>query len=50
MPAGTLASGMVRASGRGGPRTVAVARVVIGGVLGLAVTYLIGHKFGTAVG
>jgi vacuolar iron transporter family protein len=34
----------------GGRRRVAVVRVVIGGGLGLAVTYLIGHLFGTAVG
>ena len=34
----------------GGHRTVAIARVVIGGALGLAITYLIGHLFGTAVG
>jgi membrane protein DedA with SNARE-associated domain len=33
----------------GGHRTVAVARVVIGGALGLAITYLIGHLFGTAI-
>jgi vacuolar iron transporter family protein len=34
----------------GGRRHVAVIRVVIGGGLGLAVTYLIGHLFGTAIG
>ncbi|MBA3905958.1 MAG: VIT family protein [Pseudonocardiales bacterium] len=34
----------------GGRRSVAVARVVIGGGLGLAITYLIGHLFGAAVG
>ena len=43
-------AGWVGAVLGGGPRTVAVARVVIGGVLWLAVTYLIGHLFGTAVG
>ncbi len=31
-------------------RAVAVARVVIGGGLGLAITYAIGHLFGAAVG
>ena len=34
----------------GGHRTIAIARVVIGGGLGLAITYLIGHLFGTAIG
>jgi hypothetical protein len=31
-------------------RTVAVARVVVGGGLRLAITYLVGHSFGGAVG
>jgi VIT1/CCC1 family predicted Fe2+/Mn2+ transporter len=34
----------------GARRTAAVARVVIGGALGLAITYLVGHLFGTAIG
>jgi len=34
----------------GGRRSVAVARVVLGGGAGLAVTYLVGHLFGAAVG
>lgn len=34
----------------GGRRSIAVARVVIGGGLGLGVTYLVGHLFGAAVG
>jgi VIT family len=34
----------------GGRRVAAVARVVVGGGLGLAITYLIGHLFGTAIG
>lgn len=34
----------------GGHRRGAVIRVVVGGGLGLAFTYLIGHLFGTAVG
>jgi VIT1/CCC1 family predicted Fe2+/Mn2+ transporter len=34
----------------GGRRSVAVARVVLGGGAGLAVTYLIGHLFGAAIG
>jgi VIT1/CCC1 family predicted Fe2+/Mn2+ transporter len=47
----TLAvAGWVGAVLGGGHRTVAVARVVIGGGLGLAITYLIGHLFGTAIG
>jgi len=33
----------------GGHRTIAIAHVVIGGGLGLAITYLIGHLFGTAI-
>jgi vacuolar iron transporter family protein len=33
----------------GGRRGVAVARVVVGGGVGLAVTYLVGHLFGAAV-
>jgi VIT1/CCC1 family predicted Fe2+/Mn2+ transporter len=33
----------------GGHRTIAVSPVVIGGALGLANTYLIGHLFGTAI-
>ena len=43
-------AGWVGAVLGGGHRTVAIARVVIGGALGLAITYLIGHLFGTAVG
>ena len=43
-------AGWVGAVLGGGHRTVAVARVVIGGGLGLAITYLIGHLFGTAIG
>jgi VIT1/CCC1 family predicted Fe2+/Mn2+ transporter len=31
-------------------RAVAVARVVVGGGLGLAITYVVGHLFGAAVG
>ena len=42
-------AGWVGAVLGGGHRTVAVARVVIGGGLGLAITYLIGHLFGAAV-
>lgn len=34
----------------GSRRSVAVARVVLGGGAGLAVTYLIGHLFGAAIG
>ena len=34
----------------GGRRLAAVARVVVGGGLGLAITYLVGHLFGTAIG
>ncbi|MDQ2850672.1 MAG: VIT1/CCC1 transporter family protein, partial [Actinomycetota bacterium] len=34
----------------GSPPGRAVARVVIGGAAGLALTYLIGHLFGTAIG
>ncbi len=43
-------AGWVGAVLGGGRRTVAVARVVVGGGLGLALTYLIGHLFGTAIG
>ena len=46
----TRLAGWVGAVLGGGHRTVAVARVVIGGGLGLALTYLIGHLFGTAIG
>lgn len=34
----------------GGRRVAAVVRVVVGGGLGLAITYLVGHLFGTAIG
>jgi vacuolar iron transporter family protein len=34
----------------GSRRRVAVVRVVAGGAVGLAVTYLVGHLFGTAIG
>jgi vacuolar iron transporter family protein len=43
-------AGYVGASLGGSGRRGAVLRVVIGGGLGLAVTYLVGHLFGTAVG
>jgi VIT1/CCC1 family predicted Fe2+/Mn2+ transporter len=43
-------AGWTGASLGGGRRRVAVARVVVGGGLGLAVTYLVGHLFGAAVG
>ena len=43
-------AGWVGALLGGGSRAVAVARVVVGGGLGLAITYLIGHLFGTAIG
>ena len=43
-------AGWISAVLGGGHRTVAIARVVIGGALGLTITYLIGHLFGTAVG
>ena len=36
--------------GRGRPGTYAVLRLVIGGTLGLAFTYGVGHLFGTAIG
>lgn len=34
----------------GGRRSVAVTRVLIGGGIGLAITYLVGHLFGAAIG
>lgn len=34
----------------GSRRTVAVVSLVVGGRLGLALTYFIGHLFGAAVG
>ena len=43
------AAGLIGAILGGGHRTIAIARVVIGGGLGLAITYLIGHLFGTAI-
>jgi len=43
-------AGWVGAVLGGGHRAVAVARVVVGGGLSLALTYLIGHLFGAAVG
>jgi len=43
-------AGYVGASLGRSRRRVAVLRVVIGGGLGLAVTYLVGHLFGAAVG
>jgi vacuolar iron transporter family protein len=42
-------AGWMGAALGGGRRPVAVARVVIGGGLGLAVTYLVGHLFGAAI-
>jgi vacuolar iron transporter family protein len=43
-------AGWVGARLGGSRRGIAVARVVVGGGLGLAVTYLVGHLFGAAVG
>ncbi len=43
-------AGWIGASIGGGHRRVAVVRVIVGGGLGLAVTYLVGHLFGAAVG
>lgn len=43
-------AGAVSARIGGSPVRIAVARVVIGGAAGLALTYGIGHLFGTAVG
>ena len=42
-------AGWVSALLGGGRPTIAVARVVIGGAAGLAITYLIGHLFGAAI-
>jgi vacuolar iron transporter family protein len=44
------AAGVVSARIGGSSVRTAVARVVIGGAAGLALTYVIGHLFGTAVG
>ena len=43
------AAGLIGAILAGGHRTIAIAGVVIGGALGLANTYIIGHLFGTAI-
>ncbi len=43
-------AGAVSARIGGSDVRLAVARVVIGGAAGLALTYSIGHLFGTAVG
>jgi VIT1/CCC1 family predicted Fe2+/Mn2+ transporter len=43
-------AGWVGARLGGSRQGIAVVRVVVGGGLGLAVTYLIGHLFGAAVG
>jgi len=43
-------TGWVSARIGGGNARRAVLRVVIGGAAGLAVTYGIGHLFGTAIG
>ena len=43
-------TGVVSAGIGDSPRRVAIARVVVGGALALAITYAIGRLFGTAVG
>jgi VIT1/CCC1 family predicted Fe2+/Mn2+ transporter len=52
MPAGALIGLAGALSARIGGSNIrrAVLRVVIGGALGLAFTYGIGHLFGTAIG
>lgn len=44
-----IATGYLSATAGGASRRRAVARVVVGGAIAMAVTYLIGHLFGTAV-
>jgi VIT1/CCC1 family predicted Fe2+/Mn2+ transporter len=44
------AAGAVSASIGGSPRRVAVLRVVVGGAVGLLITYSVGRLFGTAIG
>jgi VIT1/CCC1 family predicted Fe2+/Mn2+ transporter len=44
------AAGAVSASIGGSPRRVAVLRVVVGGAVGLLITYGVGRLFGTAIG
>jgi len=44
-----IATGYLSATAGGASRRRAMARVVVGGALAMAITYLIGHLFGTAV-
>lgn len=45
-----IATGYLSASVGGASRLHAVLRVVIGGLIAMGVTYLIGHLFGTSIG
>lgn len=45
-----IATGYLSASVGGASRLRAVLRVVIGGLIAMGVTYLIGHLFGTSIG